>query len=206
MENRKVAYTKRTIREVLVALLREKPADRVTVTELCERADINRSTFYRYYTDVSDLMQKAENELYEDLFRSLRIEAGDAPYDIVLRALRSVRKNRDLYAILLTEREDKVFIERLIAPVHAMLDGSFEPVRPGDEARYQLEYDFLIGGVTAVWRTWLGTGCSLPPEDVAQLVDRMIESTFQALQLLNRPAALRPRPPVTASPMPPRAR
>ena len=46
MENRKTQYTKSVIRESFLSLLREKPVEKITVTELCAKADINRSTFY----------------------------------------------------------------------------------------------------------------------------------------------------------------
>ena len=44
--------TQRLIKRVFMALLKEKPIEQITVTELCRIADINRSTFYQYYGDI----------------------------------------------------------------------------------------------------------------------------------------------------------
>ena len=39
-------YTRKIIKESFYTLLREKPVEKITVKELCEKAEINRSTFY----------------------------------------------------------------------------------------------------------------------------------------------------------------
>lgn len=49
--NRKIQITKRCIREALFECLKEKDINKITISSLCEKADINRSTFYKY--DVS---------------------------------------------------------------------------------------------------------------------------------------------------------
>ncbi len=176
VENRKVRYTKAVIRQSLIELLHSRPIEDIKVTDLCRLADINRSTFYSYYTDIYDLMQKSENALYEELFQSLQTGAKDTQYTIVLRALRSVEKNKELYKILFTEREDKAFIARLIVPAYEMMDREYAPQRKFDENVKQLEYNFITDGITGIWRTWIDSGCALPPERVARLIDKMIES------------------------------
>ena len=51
-EDRRVRYTKLAIRESFLALLSEKPIEKISVTEICKRADINRGTFYSHYDDI----------------------------------------------------------------------------------------------------------------------------------------------------------
>ena len=50
--NRRTAYTKTAIRRTFFELLEEKDFDKISVREICQRADINRSTFYRHYDGV----------------------------------------------------------------------------------------------------------------------------------------------------------
>ena len=56
-ENRSVRNTKKRLKSSLMILLKEKPASKVTVKELCELADINRGTFYYHYTDIFDMIK-----------------------------------------------------------------------------------------------------------------------------------------------------
>ena len=48
-EDRRVAMTKRMLKDALTDLLREVDIYHVSIRELCQRADINRTTFYKYY-------------------------------------------------------------------------------------------------------------------------------------------------------------
>ncbi len=73
-ENRKVRYTKRVIRESLRELLAEKPLSKITVKELVEQADINRSTFYAHYETLPALIEEIEVEYAEKAVESLAIE------------------------------------------------------------------------------------------------------------------------------------
>ncbi len=63
MENRKVRYTKRVLRESLEKLLRDKRPDEITVKELCRHSDINRSTFYAHYEDMDRFVEEVEDDL-----------------------------------------------------------------------------------------------------------------------------------------------
>jgi AcrR family transcriptional regulator len=57
--DRRTKYTKKMIKDTLIDLLLEgKDITKVTVSEICEIADINRATFYRYYLDIFDLLDK----------------------------------------------------------------------------------------------------------------------------------------------------
>ena len=63
-ENQRTRLTKRLLRESLLGLLEEKPVEKITVKELCETAELNRSTFYTYYQDVFSLYYEMGNELW----------------------------------------------------------------------------------------------------------------------------------------------
>ena len=65
--DRRTKYTKSVIRQALFDLLKEKPLNKITVTDICKMADINRSTFYSYYEDVYALLTQIQNELFENI-------------------------------------------------------------------------------------------------------------------------------------------
>ena len=60
-QDARVRYTKMMIRNSLLELLRTKPIAKITVTEICEMAGINRATFYAHYSGPSDLLHALEN-------------------------------------------------------------------------------------------------------------------------------------------------
>ena len=62
----RVQKTLRDIRETFLSLCREKKIDKITVTELCERALINKATFYSHYENIDELIIELEDEYVKD--------------------------------------------------------------------------------------------------------------------------------------------
>lgn len=71
----RVRYTQMVIKNSFTKLLEQKPLNKVTVKEICELSEINRATFYKYYCDAYDLLEKLESEFLSELqkmFKNLR--------------------------------------------------------------------------------------------------------------------------------------
>lgn len=62
MNNRRVKLTKRILKETLIEELKTHSLSQVSVKSLCEKADLNRSTFYAHYMDIYELFDEIENE------------------------------------------------------------------------------------------------------------------------------------------------
>ena len=74
MEDRRVKKTKKNLKRTLIDMLQDMPFERISVTELCTRADTSRITFYTHYSDkyalVDDIfmdMIEAGTKIYEDM-------------------------------------------------------------------------------------------------------------------------------------------
>ena len=76
--NRRVLYTQKVIRESLLELLKEKDIYKVTVTDICKKADINRGTFYSHYKDAHDLLTSMENEFFDTAYNFVKDYSDDA--------------------------------------------------------------------------------------------------------------------------------
>ncbi len=62
-EDRRTAMSKRMMKDALTEILKEKDIYHVSIRELCERADVNRTTFYKYYGSQFDLLADMEKDL-----------------------------------------------------------------------------------------------------------------------------------------------
>jgi len=71
LESRKTRYTRRVICEAFIGLLQEKSIEKITVTRICEIADISRGTFYLHFNDPFDLLDRMENDFLADLEQKL---------------------------------------------------------------------------------------------------------------------------------------
>ena len=63
--DRRTRYTRQTIRDTLLERMKEKPFGRVTVTEVCKQAEINRGTFYLHYLDLDDVLDDILTEMLD---------------------------------------------------------------------------------------------------------------------------------------------
>ena len=63
LPDRRVLRTKKNIHQAFLQLLSEKSLSQITVKELSDLADINRKTFYMYYSNIEDIFAELEDEL-----------------------------------------------------------------------------------------------------------------------------------------------
>ena len=61
----------------LISLLKEKPFDYITVSEICSKAGVNRSTFYLHYETIGDLLEETTRYLLNDYWTYFEEEGKD---------------------------------------------------------------------------------------------------------------------------------
>ncbi|MFW0761023.1 TetR/AcrR family transcriptional regulator [Staphylococcus cohnii] len=70
-EDRRVRKTQNAIKHAFIQLLNEKDLDKITISDIAHKADINRGTFYLHYEDKYMLLNKMENDYIEELSKTL---------------------------------------------------------------------------------------------------------------------------------------
>ena len=170
--NRLRQNTDRRLRDALLSFMER---DRVpTVGELCETAKVNRSTFYRHYLDVFDLMEKTETEIQKGLAEILH--SGNEG-DSLERLVRYVGDYGSFYRIYLREHLDA----SMEAGFQSYWESHLRPVflRAGvmDERRMLYYYQFVKAGVMTVLKLWLEDGCREDPAEIARILRAMLHAT-----------------------------
>ena len=66
-QDRRIKRTKMLLQNALVDLMLEKAVGKISVKELTQKADVNRSTFYLHYLDIYDMLEQMENEFVETI-------------------------------------------------------------------------------------------------------------------------------------------
>lgn len=95
----RIVKTKKLIRESFLTLRRSQPLSRIKVVELCSLAMINKTTFYKYYTDVYDLSDELDREVFERFRRNFT--AGDCLLSDTARFIRELPQALDAVGDLL---------------------------------------------------------------------------------------------------------
>ncbi len=173
--DRRVLYTKMFLRDSLLELMREMPISKITPTELCRHANINRNTFYTHYSSPEELLASIEEELFEAIRGPIeRLTTRQNVSMLITEICQAIAKNYDLCHVLLSENGDPRFLERLMNLAHdQMLQNWRDSGIQADEATQEALYTFSVNGSVAVIREWVRKGMPQPPLVVANQLQRM---------------------------------
>ena len=93
--------TKRLIKKVFAEMLSEKKElSRISVSELCKRADISRGTFYSHYDDIYGVAEDYENEMIDTFFDNARMLGSQDIMHFIDAIFEFIRQNNDNYRLL----------------------------------------------------------------------------------------------------------
>lgn len=93
--------TRRLIKKIFAEMLCEKKElGKISVSELCKRADISRGSFYSHYDDIYGVAEDYENEMIDTFFDDTRlVEARDIPH-FIDSVFAFIRQNDENYRLL----------------------------------------------------------------------------------------------------------
>lgn len=168
LSDARVQHTRGAIRRTFLTLLQEKPLSSISVTELCAKSGINRTTFYKHYADVFDLMDCMEREVLLHLQQTLVSQTPMSLYELFTGFFVSVRDAGKDWWILGCENGDPALYAKMFTMVY---EGNFPRVQKkllhlSDETQ-QLLYHYLAQGCGGVIRHWLRSGARETPEALA---------------------------------------
>lgn len=182
--DRRVRKTKSQLRAGLAQLMREKSIREITVKELVDKVDINRSTFYLHYSDIPGMLKEIEDEILEEMGRAIQehpIEGGEKSiYFFMQDMFRVLAANREIGCALVGPHGDIAFVRR----IENFLEQYSRHVRgdmlPEQLAEMKYFYSFCWNGCLGFVKTWLEEGEDKSPEDAAKLMFQMVISSMRA--------------------------
>lgn len=176
-ESRRVRMTKKMIKEAFVEICEEKHISKVTVTDVCTAADVNRSTFYAYYEDVIALRREIEDEVLSQIpepdFLPL-IDSIPLFLDKIEDVFDYVIKNKELFRVLIIHADDDTFVNRLINTVLAKYPKSFKNY---DDPEFEYCFDFCFNGFIGILKKWIEDDFSVSSRRFAEIALTLIIKT-----------------------------
>jgi AcrR family transcriptional regulator len=171
--DRRVQHTRQALREGIVRLLGRKPIDKISVKELCEEADINRSTFYAHYSSPDDLLEQVERELFRDLDAYLDGYSFKADEEESFKKLvmifEYVAENAELCAPLMSGNGDPGFQTEIMTLVQNQVR-DWHDAQAGDAELIEYMLTFCVNGSLGIVRKWLQSGLNKSASAIAELV------------------------------------
>ena len=115
----RVRYTKMVLKNALLELMETKPMNKITVKEICERAQLNRATFYKHYSDCYELLESIENDIFKKFAESIKnyVRAVDVT-DLVSSIYDIINDNEKVCRTLIFNQRGAALVGRMIAYAH----------------------------------------------------------------------------------------
>ena len=180
-EDRRVRRTKKVLIQALTKLLSEKQISDITVKELAEMADVNRGTFYLYYRDIFDMLERTEDEMFAALDEILQLHENDdmtiQTESILLDLFSFIKDHQELCQVLLSPNGDMNFLHRLNLVLYDRVRKVWEVSGKQfriKETDFDYHYSFLVFGCAGLIRAWVSRGCPEDSTQMAQLANRLM--------------------------------
>ena len=179
-ENRKSRYSKMVMRESLMELMKEKSILSVSVKDICDIADISRSTFYDHYKDQYDLLKQIEDETL-DYFEDMLIRYKDKQTkketgQMVEEMLTYIANNGNTIHVLLSENGDIGFQKKLLYHfiMHNQITKYFSENQQSQETMPYYTV-FLVHGAIGLIQHWLKDNMTMPIPQLAKMLMKWTE-------------------------------
>ena len=169
----RVRYTQMIIKQAFLELLQQKPASKITVREICDKAEINRSTFYKHYLDCYDLLDKLKEEALVQLEEKLSTIKANGAMPALTEILQTIEDNSRLFEIFSKSGGSRDFTMQLVRLCSRFMDLHLPADSTQNDTQRAMEFAFLIGGVGSVTEYWIQGGCKVPKEQIAAAILRL---------------------------------
>ena len=182
--DRRVIKTRRQLKKGLAALMKEKSVNQITVKELVEEVDINRSTFYLHFKDIQDLLREIEENMEAQIKRAIEehpiVSGNENAFYFIEDMFRVLDEEREISKALIGPNGDMGFIHRIERIIIENSRGTLEKMFPGKKEDLKNFYAFCLSGCLGLVKVWLNEGEEKSPEEMAQMTFNMIANAKDA--------------------------
>ena len=170
--NQRFKGTEQTIRNAFLELLGEQSLDRVTVGDICKKANVNRSTFYAHHDSAASLLEKMDADMSRqltELFKAAENEEGPYHDRYLMPYLLFLQEHKAFYRAYFRNSETYNFKHDLLsfarmAILHRLKNISEDP------ERVELTLTYYTAGIYALIREWVMRDSALSPAELADVL------------------------------------
>lgn len=183
--NQRTRLSKMLFKNALMDLLKEKGSvAKISVRELCDRAELNRSTFYAHYQEPNDLLIEIEAELLdatEEHLKKIGAENDIGAHKYILSFLQYIRQNDKPFRTLLIDSTDPEFRSRFMQQSIIQFVDNLRIELPKELEQYIFSY--ILNGSTGIIIQWIRSDYAADENDIVNLLFSINHSALVNLNL-----------------------
>ena len=165
-DSRRVRMTKKLLKTSLIELMKTTPLHSITIKDICDGADVNRSTFYRHYDTQVDLYDDVIDDIAKDI-EIILIKEPEENFDIcnfLTKVLEYIEANRDTFLVVLSDKGSLNMGETFNRIIGKFLSAD----KTTELGTYIVQ--FIAAGMTSILWSWLNKTERRSAREVARLI------------------------------------
>lgn len=191
--DRRIRKTEAQLRKGLLELLKKKNIQDITVKELVDTVDINRSTFYLHYKDIYDLLEKIEADYFKDfkvfLAAHQKEKTGNPSEDnekitqTFIDYFTFLKEHEDLITAVVGYDADPAFSRRQISRLtQGVYEWMYDDMGILKSQQTEDVFEYCLSGAIGLVHSWVVSGYAESPESIGRLISDII--TFNVRQFI----------------------
>lgn len=190
--DRRIRKSKESLKQSLINLMKKKPVNTITVKELVLEADLNRSTFYNYYCDIPDMLEKLELELYNEFMKILELHVKkekiekniyNEAHKFIADMCDVIKENMDFCKCIFSKNGDINFLFKLEELVENHIKDQLREDFDGKIDNIAYVYSFAKSGYIGILKSWMKRGCVESSQEIANLTCNLIKGVLYSCKL-----------------------
>lgn len=178
-ENQRIELTKRLLKEALLKLMSQKSIQKISVSELCRTAGINRSTFYNHYGSQFEVLREMEMDMISDLENmwdgvyAAKISAFNKRIEMLCAY---IKDNRDFTSIAFSNSDiNSEFVTLLFGSVRLQSINEILISKEDDNYKRELMKTYFLYGTYHMIRRWALDDFPISPAEMSETVCDMLQ-------------------------------
>ena len=159
--------TKFLIKNALLELLEQQELTNITVTAVCDTADIHRSTFYKYYTDTADLLKEIEQDFLDQIPKPLPGLSQEQLLKETTAFFDYVKENEKAFRVLFGRSTSNSFTARL---VEVLCSGYIPVPDDNDDSSAHFMQIYIANGTIGMLREWIRKGFPVSSQKISEMM------------------------------------
>lgn len=174
----RIIKTKKVIYESLETLMKDHPFEEIKVSDICEKAMINRSTFYAHYTDkyelLSEFINTLKNNLTIELNKNENIKNTKEYYLEMIRLfLEHLEERKDTYYAIMINNQNSITMDILYDTIYKDIIKQNDTSTPR-KIPLEIVSKFYLGGVFNVCMEWLKYNNKYSKKDILTYITLLL--------------------------------
>src|SRR6056297_1028050 len=184
IEDKRAQLSQRMIYQALVEVIERKNFENISVTEVVEKAQVARSTFYRNFDNLHDVLQMAPDQSFQGLYDYVldyyqnRLESEGKVINFIKPFLEYWYEDSEVIELLIKSRSFDLLLQTLAKTIEKLID-LFEP-KKGVITEYKNYYLAIRTSLAiSILIEWIRNDKNIPPDDLAEILRKQVEESMK---------------------------